>query len=184
MVKPLGVYGRKVEIVRLLRSLDAVDEDMCVNFPLFSSYADQTLSAHLLLIPTELGGSGPALSSGLYILAAGQVDPNQDHHYVIYWPEDSTWNDSAAASICQNRVTFMRWVLVDACVDGHIFLVAHIPIIQISYENVRSSGCAVIGGALRFLKMERRGWRYGICGVMPRFSGNPFIRLRIVELNV
>jgi hypothetical protein len=32
MIKPLGVYGSKVEIVRLLRSLNAVNEDMCVNF--------------------------------------------------------------------------------------------------------------------------------------------------------
>ena len=28
MIKPLGVYGSKDEIVRLLRSIDAVDEDM------------------------------------------------------------------------------------------------------------------------------------------------------------
>lgn len=32
MIKPLGVYGSKVELVRLLRSLNAVNEDMCVNF--------------------------------------------------------------------------------------------------------------------------------------------------------
>ena len=31
MIKPLGVYGSKVEIVRFLRSLDAVNEDTCVN---------------------------------------------------------------------------------------------------------------------------------------------------------
>jgi hypothetical protein len=30
MIKPLGVYGSKAEIVRLLRSIDAVDENMCV----------------------------------------------------------------------------------------------------------------------------------------------------------
>ena len=30
MIKPLGVYGSKDEIVRLLRSIDAVDEKMCV----------------------------------------------------------------------------------------------------------------------------------------------------------
>ena len=74
---------------------------------------DQTLSARLLLAPTEIGDSRPALSSGLYVLAAGQVDPTEERHYVIYWPEDSTWNDSAASSVCRNRVTFMRWVVVD-----------------------------------------------------------------------
>jgi len=35
MIKPLGIYGSKVEIVRFLRSLNAVNEDMCVDFLLF-----------------------------------------------------------------------------------------------------------------------------------------------------
>jgi hypothetical protein len=87
-------------------------------FLLFSqvALADQTLSARLLIAPTDLGDSRPALSSGLYILillAAGQVDPTQERHYVIYWPEDSTWDESAASSVCRNRVTFMRWVIAD-----------------------------------------------------------------------
>lgn len=76
-------------------------------------------------MPTELSKTRPALSSGLYALAAGRVDPNQERYYVIYWPEDSTWDDSAAASVCWNRVTFMRWVFVDACVDDHIVLSIH-----------------------------------------------------------
>ena len=33
MIKPLGIYGSKVEIVRFLCSLNAVNEDMCVDFP-------------------------------------------------------------------------------------------------------------------------------------------------------
>jgi hypothetical protein len=32
MIKPIGVYGPTTEIVRLLRSLDVVSEDMCVIF--------------------------------------------------------------------------------------------------------------------------------------------------------
>jgi len=32
IIKPLGVYGSKVELVRLLRSLNAVNEDTCVIF--------------------------------------------------------------------------------------------------------------------------------------------------------
>jgi hypothetical protein len=74
---------------------------------------DQILtgSARLLLVPNQHGSSMPALSSGLYVLEAGQVlDPYLERHYFIYWPEDSTWNDSAAASVCRNRVTLMRWV--------------------------------------------------------------------------
>jgi hypothetical protein len=34
MIKPLGIYGSKVDIVRFLRSLNAVNENMCVDFPL------------------------------------------------------------------------------------------------------------------------------------------------------
>ena len=33
MIKPLGIYGFKVEIVRFLRSLNAVNADMCVDIP-------------------------------------------------------------------------------------------------------------------------------------------------------
>ena len=116
MIKPLGMYGSKVEIVRFLRSLKAVDDDMCViPSPFLIMPDDQTLSAHLLLVPTEPGDTRRTLSPGLYVLAAGQVDPSQERHYVIYWPEDSTWDDSAAPSVCRNRVTFMRWVVA----NGH-----------------------------------------------------------------
>ncbi len=124
MIKPLGIYGSKVEIVRFLRSLNAVNEDMCVDFSLcLCQVVDQTYSARLLLAPTKSGGSRPALLSGLYVLVAGQVDPTQGRYYVIFWPEDSTWDDSAASSVCRNRVTFMRWVVT----DSRIFLAFFMP---------------------------------------------------------
>jgi len=126
-IKPLGIYGSKVEIVRFLRSLDAVNEDMCVDFLFlfcFGQVVDPTFSARLLLAPTESGGSRPALLSGLYVLVAGQINSTQERHYVIYWPEDSTWDDSPASSVCRNRVTFMRWVLA----DNHIFLPFFMPL--------------------------------------------------------
>jgi hypothetical protein len=127
MIKPLGIYGSKVEIVRFLRSLDAVNEDMCVDFLFpfcFRQVVDPTFSARLLLAPTESGGSRPALLSGLYVLVAGQINATQERHYVIYWPEDSTWDDSAASSVCRNRVTFMRWVVA----YNHIFLAFFMPV--------------------------------------------------------
>ncbi len=145
MIKPLGIYGSKAEIVRFLRSFNAVDEDMYVDFPFFCQVVDQTFSARLLLAPTESGGSRPALLSGLYVLVAGQVDPTE-RHYVIYWPEDSTWDDSAPSSVCRNRVTFIRWVVA----DNRIFFSLLHARMQVSYENVRSSCCAVISGAHRF----------------------------------
>ncbi|KAI0246219.1 hypothetical protein BJV78DRAFT_1286673 [Lactifluus subvellereus] len=92
MMKPLGVYGSKDEIVRLLQSIGAVDEDV----------------ARLLL--SRANGSLSTLSSGLYIVRASTAGPVDEHHYVIYWPEDSTWDDSAVSSVCRNRVTFMRYL--------------------------------------------------------------------------
>ena len=76
-----------------------------LRFNFETSLDNQTPSARLLLTPTE---HEPALSSGLYVVAAGNGDQTQDLHYVIYWPEDSTWDDSAPSSVCQNRVMFMR----------------------------------------------------------------------------
>ena len=93
-------------------------------FLLFCQVVDQTFSARLLIAPTESGDSRPALLSGLYVLVAGQVDPTQERHYVIYWPEDSTWDDSAASSVCRNRVTFMRCVVA----DNRIFLAFLMPV--------------------------------------------------------
>lgn len=73
-----------------------------------ANLANWAASAGLLLAPTELGGHRPALSSGLYVVAAGTVNPTREPYYVIYWPEDSTWDDSAPSSVSRNRVTFMR----------------------------------------------------------------------------
>jgi hypothetical protein len=65
-------------------------------------------SARLLLEPTEVGGNKPALTSGLYVVTASPTVSVDERHYVIYWPEDSTWSDSAASSVRRNRITFMR----------------------------------------------------------------------------
>lgn len=32
--------------------------------------------------------------------------------YIIFWPEDSTWNDDTISTVARNRVTFMRFVLI------------------------------------------------------------------------
>ncbi|KAH9165762.1 hypothetical protein EDB89DRAFT_2008009, partial [Lactarius sanguifluus] len=93
-IKPLGIYGCKDEIVRLLLSIGAVDENL----------------ARLLLAPSDVCGSQRTLSSGLYIVTASAAGPADEHHYVIYWPQDSTWDDSATSSVCRNRVTFMRYL--------------------------------------------------------------------------
>lgn len=60
---------------------------------------------------TDNDDSGSALSTGLYIVRANKTDLADKRYYVIYWPEDTTWDDSAASSVCRNRVTFMRSVV-------------------------------------------------------------------------
>ncbi|KAF8260139.1 hypothetical protein EI94DRAFT_1897819 [Lactarius quietus] len=106
-IKPLGIYGCKDEIVRLMQSLRVVDEKLCVICLNVSSVLLISLRARLLLAPSDVGR---ALSSGLYILRAGATEATDERHYVIYWPEDSTWDDSAASSVGRNRVTFMRYL--------------------------------------------------------------------------
>ena len=77
----------------------------------FELGVDQTnyhvISARLLLEPSETGGNKPTLTSGIYVVTALTPVSVDERHYVIYWPEDATWNDSAS-SARRNRVTFMR----------------------------------------------------------------------------
>ncbi|KAG1848075.1 hypothetical protein DFJ58DRAFT_729977 [Suillus subalutaceus] len=55
--------------------------------------------------------SMPSLRSGLYIVrAVCEATPDQQL-FLIYWPEDSTWDDSAPSSVRRNRVTFMRYLM-------------------------------------------------------------------------
>jgi len=132
-IRPLGVYGSKDEIVRLLRSIGAVDENGQV-VPIFSTYWSLNLAfrARSLLNPTNIDGPQSGLSSGLYIVRANgsTADPPDERHYVIYWPEDTTWNDSAASSIRRNRVTFMR----SATFNSLLSFLTHA--IQISHKDV------------------------------------------------
>lgn len=59
----------------------------------------------------------PSLRSGLYIVRAVCEATADQQLFLIYWPEDSTWDDSAPSSVRRNRVTFMRsgqFLLVEA----------------------------------------------------------------------
>ena len=47
----------------------------------------------------------PSLRSGMYVLR----DVTEGVLYVIYWPEETTWDDNAASSVRRNRITFMRY---------------------------------------------------------------------------
>ena len=35
-------------------------------------------------------------------------DSKHEQMFVIYWPEDTTWDDDAVSAVRKNRVTFIR----------------------------------------------------------------------------
>jgi hypothetical protein len=55
-------------------------------------------------------GAEPILRSGLYVVRSF-VSTAEERAYVLYWPEDTTWNDQAVPSVQCNRlgVMFMRY---------------------------------------------------------------------------
>ncbi|KAI0253465.1 hypothetical protein BJV78DRAFT_1153081 [Lactifluus subvellereus] len=67
-------------------------------------------AARFLQVPSDVNDSRSTLSSGLYIVRANTTNLADERHYVIYWPEETTWNDSATSSVLRNRVTFMRYL--------------------------------------------------------------------------
>ncbi|KAK0446849.1 hypothetical protein EV421DRAFT_1707267 [Armillaria borealis] len=87
-IKPVGVYGSKEEIARFISSLTVVDPSL----------------RHMLTRPQP--DLGPSLRSGLYALNSS----TSKQLFVIYWPEDTTWNDDAIPAVKRNRVTFMRYL--------------------------------------------------------------------------
>ena len=73
--------------------------------------------ARNLLVPQNgftARGAEPILTSGLYVVRSlGSTAGEQA--YVVYWPEDTTWDDQAISTIQRNRVTFMRYVCLFPC---------------------------------------------------------------------
>ena len=53
-------------------------------------------------------GPEPILRSGLYVVRSF-ASTTEELAYVLYWPEDTTWNDQAVSTVQRNRVTFMRY---------------------------------------------------------------------------
>ncbi|KAG9014447.1 hypothetical protein FRB93_013572 [Tulasnella sp. JGI-2019a] len=99
-IRAIGLYGSKSEIVRLLQGADAVDKET---------------ANLLLLLDHDRKAFQLSLRSGIYLFLppAGKLD--LDHGrvptvYVIYWPEDTTWDDAAGGGVKRNRVTFMRYL--------------------------------------------------------------------------
>jgi len=56
----------------------------------------RTLSA----VKDDISGvSGPTLRSGLYIVRSTDTVTADEQLYVLYWPQDTTWDDSALSSV-------------------------------------------------------------------------------------
>jgi hypothetical protein len=72
----------------------------------FLNYADR--SQKLLAAKDDFSGTSvPTLRSGLYIVRSSNRN-NDEQLFILYWPQDTTWNDSADLSVQRNRVTFVR----------------------------------------------------------------------------
>lgn len=56
------------------------------------------------------GTSEPGLRSGLYVVRPPSATNSEEQLYIVYWPQDTTWNDNAPSADRRNRVTFMRYV--------------------------------------------------------------------------
>ena len=110
-LKPIGVYGSKEEIVRFLREIHAVDDDACVKLSSRISYqakANFFENSAKLLTSQTANGPEPTLRSGLYVVRSF-VSTDEEQAYVLYWPEDTTWDDQAVSTVQRNRATFMRY---------------------------------------------------------------------------
>ncbi|KAG8833320.1 hypothetical protein FRC17_010895 [Serendipita sp. 399] len=93
-IKPRGLYGSMESIANFLLELGCIDEE----------------TRTLLLRPRDehSGISRPTLRPGLYIVSSAELE--ESLAYVVFWPEDATWQDGAISSVSRNRVTFMRYL--------------------------------------------------------------------------
>jgi len=113
VIKPVGIYGSKEEIVRFLLELGVVDDAVYVCLVLCTMRQPVRFlyrATQLLAVPSTLGQAQRALHSGMYIFRPAEQQDNAEQIFVIYWPEESTWDDSAPSQVRRNRVTFMRSV--------------------------------------------------------------------------
>ncbi|KAG8915780.1 hypothetical protein FRC00_014367 [Tulasnella sp. 408] len=117
-VRPIGIYGSKSAIVDFLVNLQVVDHALSVIHVAQTPHADASFAlsrAKRLKTPVDRYGQlSPYLRSGIYLLTAPEPSisqvPSSPIIYVIYWPEDETWDDNARSSVQKNRVTFMRFL--------------------------------------------------------------------------
>ncbi|CAE6339231.1 unnamed protein product [Rhizoctonia solani] len=99
-IKPKGIYGNRQEIANFLRDIGCID-----------NIIHQHMNA-----PPNLDDSAelsfPTLRSGLYLVLSSEQEQRngQFEAYIVYWPEHTSWFDSANLSVQRNRVAFMRYL--------------------------------------------------------------------------
>jgi hypothetical protein len=84
---------------------------VCLSLNLSQKGLRRVQRARRLLVPQrayDARGADPILRSGLYIIRTF-TSTVEEQTYVLYWPEDTTWDDNAASTAQRNRVTFMRY---------------------------------------------------------------------------
>ncbi|KAA1477854.1 hypothetical protein DENSPDRAFT_625472 [Dentipellis sp. KUC8613] len=107
-VRPVGIYGIREEIAGFLVSIGAIDENIMSRM----CRPEDDLSSV----------SEPVLRSGLYFVKPPEFSATENKIYVVYWPESTTWDDSAVSAVARNRVTFMRY-LTKLC-DQNVALIS------------------------------------------------------------
>jgi len=113
LLKPIGIYGSKEEIVRFLCGIRAVDDQTYGERDFYVSDSVDCFEnrAGKLLMPQKgytTKKAEPILRSGLYVVRSFMTSV-EEQAYILYWPEDTTWDDQAASTVQRNRVTFMRY---------------------------------------------------------------------------
>ena len=112
LLKPIGIYGSKEEIVRFLCEIRAVDDQTYGDHDFYVSDSVNCIEnrAGKLLMPQNeytTREAEPILRSGLYVVRSF-ITSVEEQAFILYWPEDTTWDDQAASTVQRNRVTFMR----------------------------------------------------------------------------
>lgn len=109
-IKPVGVYGSKNELIRFLKQLNVIDYYTYVFdfFYCLEIIAEKKKSETLLREEYDVSRIKPTLRPGLYGLVVEAEATSDRSVYIIFWPEEKTWDDDASSTVCKNRTTFMR----------------------------------------------------------------------------
>jgi hypothetical protein len=109
--EPIGVYGSKEKIVDLLLEVGAIESHLSVVPWPFKHRVAHHLQSHSVnaLLASKTNSLMPHLRSGIYFVQFPSPSDNDPRVFVVYWPEETTWDDEAVTSVKRNRVTFMRY---------------------------------------------------------------------------